>query len=508
MYHLHIICRYRSASMKRMTEPLYAEDSLPKLYTVTVSDQVDPEADINYHVPWHSMVNLEPGTSKHIIAYTHCNPSDRGALADACKRADRIVCMTFTGRRELIELGVDPQKLYVIYSGSNNFGFRRRNIGIIGFEQPNGRKRMHLLLDLAWQMSDQDRAAIYWVLVGQGMEELTTMLQNTGMEAIYKDNANDEDLNIIYGRLDALLVTAYAEGGPLPFMEAWKSGIPVFSPPVGFAGDFLDKVHTYTTTESLIKKLHNWMQPGIQNSMLAAALDWSQYAVEHALLIGRLTGTSVEISPGGDRYAQLLDIIDEIKPQSILEIGVWSGARAVQMIQEAAKFRPIESIDYVGFDLFEQQTGEYNRLEGSKDAWPKSVVERRLKATGAKFELVQGNTRDTLAGFGWRHYDFMFIDGGHSEETIKSDWNNVCTLQAVFVFDDYYFGPHPAGMGCNAIIDNLSNQWIVEHLPVRTKTEGLEIGMVKVYADLSVHGWETLTGSVSLDASRPADQLP
>lgn len=485
MKHLHIICRYRSKSMVRMTVPLVAEDSLPKLYKVTIGEQPDPDADINYHVPWHSLVNLDRGTSKHVMLYTHVNPTDKGALMDACARADKIVCMSFTGRAELIDIGADPAKLWVIYPGSGDFHFRRRNIGVIGFEQPNGRKRTHILLDLAWSMPEREKQIIQFVLIGSGWQSLAEQLNNAGIAAIYKEMIDDTELNELYGQLDALLVTAYAEGGPLPFLEAWASGVKVFAPRVGFAGDFLEADSRYKSPEDLVRILHNWLRYPLENALLANALDWTQYAVETALVLGMASGESVEIQNGCDRYSQLLPIIVSSQARNLVEIGTWSGARAIQMIQAAAGQHPIEQVSYIGFDLFDLQTGNDYRTEGSKAGWPMNTVWRRLKATGANVDLRTGYTRETLNAKddSLRRTDLFFIDGGHSTETIMHDWSVVSVLmkeKAIAIFDDYYYGDHPAGLGCNEIIDNLAKCWKVEKLPIRTKTDTLDIGMVQV----------------------------
>src|SRR5512145_730850 len=134
---IHIVCPYQSAAMIRMTKPL--EEWLPNAYEVTKSETVDPEADLNYHVPWHTLVGAESG--RHAMLYTHCNPPDAGGLIDACNRAELIVCMSWKGRAELIELGIHPAKLRVIYCAGDEFKMRRKIIGVVGYDQPNGRKR-------------------------------------------------------------------------------------------------------------------------------------------------------------------------------------------------------------------------------------------------------------------------------------------------------------------------------------------------------------------------------
>jgi hypothetical protein len=113
MKRLHIVEPYHSKAMQAMAQPLI--DALPAIYEVTTGGTPDPSADLNYHIPWHTLTGLEKGNGKHAMLYTHCNPGAQADLTDACERADLIICMSFAGRLELIGLGVDRAKLWVIY---------------------------------------------------------------------------------------------------------------------------------------------------------------------------------------------------------------------------------------------------------------------------------------------------------------------------------------------------------------------------------------------------------
>jgi Glycosyltransferase len=516
MLKLHIVSPYQSVAMQRMTAPLV--EGLKTLYETTISDSIDPSADVNYHIPWHTLIGLDRGESvaKHAMLYTHCNPTDWAALYDACERADQIICMSFQGRRELVELGADPAKMWVIYAGSN-FAYTRRNIGIIGSDQPNGRKRFHILLDLIWKMSPQGLRALNFVMVGDGLEGYCEQMKLAGAVVSHLKELTDDNLADVYAQLDALIVTGYAEGGPLPLMEAFAAGVPVFSPDIGYASDFLEDWNLYETVEDLSKLLHNFLSTSISNNLLASALNWNQYITEHAVALGRLCGVSAELTKdGADRYAQVLDIIRETKAQRIVEVGTWSGARAVQMIQEAAKHHPIGEVEYAGFDLFEQQTGESYRREFSKQAWPYEVVMRRLLATRAKYQLITGPTSETMKTANLHGHDLYFIDGGHSVETITNDWGFVSQwmkVGSVAIFDDYYDNSTNENIGCNKVVEQIDlSEFDVKFLPVVTETEKkLLISMVKVTrikdARIPVHGWKTHTTGHALNEPMPISGL-
>lgn len=479
---IHFVVPYQSVAMRRMSTPLITE--LAKLHEVTTSAEVDVDADLNYHIPWHTMVGLEnKGSGKHAIAYTHCNAGSEGMLLDACERADLIICMTFTGRKELVDMGVDPQKLWVIYAAADQYFFRKRLVGIVGYPQPNGRKRESLLLDLAW---NYDMTPFQFIFTGLGWDDMVGKLNSLGVAASTRHAETDEEMQRFYQQIDLLLVTGYREGGPLPLIEAMASGANILSPRFGYAADLLNEEQLYETLEDLADKLERFAEPLVFGHKLARAWRWQDYCSEHALVFGKLFGESVDLYPkeGAGRYAQLLDVIDQIKPRRIVEIGTWNGNRAMQMIQAASRHRDVEDIIYQGFDLFESQTAGQLRSELSKMGWEQDVVQRRLDATLAKIELIAGNTRETLGECVDDDADLYFIDGGHSEETIENDASimEYAKDEAVFIFDDYYHRGKPDGMGCNKFIDNLDiDKYKAVYLPARTVTDdGREIGMVEV----------------------------
>lgn len=477
---VHIVKPYDSPAMMRMSEPLLG---MAGLHEVTTSKQIDPGADVNIHIPFHTLLgDAELGNSKHIAAYTHCNIGAAGEVVEACNRADLVTAMSFTGRQELLDFGVDPRKIWVIPSAADGFSYRPRRVMIVGYPQPNGRKREVLLLDLAYQY---DLTAFEFVLVGQGWEPLANLLVSMGVNAKPIIPIDDDTLETFYQSADVLLVTGYIEGGPLPLLEAMASGTRVLSPRFGYAADYLNAEDLYDTPAELMDKLNALAGKSILYHQIARSWTWRDYTAEYAMLIGRLTNSSVDLFPerAMSRYVQLLDIIERDKPKSICEIGTWGGNRAVQMLQAAGKFYPMKRLSYQGFDLFDTQTGEQFVRELSKVGYPLEVVRKRIEATRADVRLLEGETFDTIDNM--YPADFYFVDGGHSEYTIENDGSRVTSYLdeygGVAVFDDYYHENKPEGVGCNKFIDALGSGYIVNFLPVRTRaSDGRLIGMVEV----------------------------
>lgn len=169
------------------------------------------------------------------------------------------------------------------------------------------------------------------------------------------------------------------------------------------------------------------------------------------------------------RYKTLLRLARDRRPERLLEIGTWNGQRASQFIA-------MTGCQYVGFDLFEEADDDSDEKEKNvKGHVPMPHVAMNIEATGSdRYLLVRGNTRYTLPRYLGGEYgepgkfDFVFIDGGHSIETIRSDWKHVRKLVdpgAVVVFDGYYF-PRIPKLGCNTIVDRLQNVEITDLDPV------------------------------------------
>ena len=175
------------------------------------------------------------------------------------------------------------------------------------------------------------------------------------------------------------------------------------------------------------------------------------------------------------RYSQLLEAIRIKKPTSILEVGTWNGGRAQEMLNLCPH------ATYYGFDLFEDASRDTDHEEMNVKAhYFRDQVLDRL--TGFDAHLFKGNTRETLANF-HEKVDFVWLDGGHSIETIQSDWENVkrCLNEDAWVFfDDYYSGVEidTTKFGCNLIVKDLKHQI----LPAKDWVKGGgSVQMVRVF---------------------------
>src|SRR5262249_9384186 len=129
----------------------------------------------------------------------------------------------------------------------------------------------------------------------------------------------------------------------------------------------------------------------------------------------------------------------------LLEIGVWDAVHSRWMIQAALKHRRPEEIAYYGFDLFEHADESTLDHEVSKPPPTMEQVRSRLRPfveQGVTVHLFRGDTAQILPKIApvLPPMDFIFIDGGHSEETVRNDWtwaSRCVGPETVVIFDDY-----------------------------------------------------------------------
>ena len=143
--------------------------------------------------------------------------------------------------------------------------------------------------------------------------------------------------------------------------------------------------------------------------------------------------------PYGDNF---LSLVEEYKPKNVLEIGVFCGVTS-RNICELLKTNFGSDFRYYGLDLFgSSKTSSVDEiepkfLENQKFSNPlktiyynfikkenlnsKISVQNFLNKFSQNVELIEGDTRVTLEKVPLSEIDFVFLDGGHSYDTVLSD---------------------------------------------------------------------------------------
>lgn len=170
--------------------------------------------------------------------------------------------------------------------------------------------------------------------------------------------------------------------------------------------------------------------------------------------------------PHGLRYYQLYDIVKDIQPKTILEIGVFDGENAVRMLNFVHS-----DVEYYGFDLFENLDAEKFKEEIAIQPLSMAEIKKKLEErTHAKVSLYKENTNDLDPAFFslFPKMDLIFIDGGHSTQTQRHDWllmKNLMHKKTVVVVDDYWNIPNS---GSNILVQEIDpEEFSVEILPAK-----------------------------------------
>lgn len=126
-------------------------------------------------------------------------------------------------------------------------------------------------------------------------------------------------------------------------------------------------------------------------------------------------------------------------PQLIGEIGTHKGNSASQMVNLLAP--KVEKLHYTGYDVFDFAVDnvDFNRSErngkngAAYEVSEKVFVKLANRYANFTYDLNKGFTSDTLIKP--MKFDFVYIDGGHSYDTVKHDYSMVKDSK-VIMFDD------------------------------------------------------------------------
>jgi len=157
-----------------------------------------------------------------------------------------------------------------------------------------------------------------------------------------------------------------------------------------------------------------------------------------------------------------LERISHHKPKNFLEIGVFCGVTARNTCDFLKKING-NSFNYIGIDLFggkkNNSTDEiepkfllnqkfsnplkniyYNLILGENLNSLKSV-QKLLKKYNNNIKLIAGDTNSILKEIDLKNIDFVFLDGGHSYQTVYNDLTNLYEhmkdKKKVILCDDY-----------------------------------------------------------------------
>ncbi len=170
-----------------------------------------------------------------------------------------------------------------------------------------------------------------------------------------------------------------------------------------------------------------------------------------------------------------IDLVKERKPQNFLEIGVFTGVTA-RNVCELLSLINNGKFYYLGIDLFEDfedavstevdpefLTNKQNFSNPLKSLFYNFLLREKLnslesvskflKKFGKNVELKKGNSLDILKKIDLKIFDMIFVDGGHSYETVKFELSIILKNvndNCLVICDDYI---HAEAIGVKKAID-------------------------------------------------------
>jgi len=172
----------------------------------------------------------------------------------------------------------------------------------------------------------------------------------------------------------------------------------------------------------------------------------------------------------------LLNEIKNYKPKNFLEVGVFQGVTSRNVCEMLKKLHD-NNFKYYGVDIFEDSDEKTDlkesTLKSNKISNPfkhlifNIILKQNLNSFESvrkllkKFEsnvfLIKGFSHEAILKIDISEIEFVFLDGGHSYETVKEDLRLILKdikKNMIIICDDY----DQVGYGVKRAVDELKNQ--------------------------------------------------
>lgn len=235
---------------------------------------------------------MTPGVlARAVVCVNHFerDKADRtmGAQVPALKQAAHVVCLNEPTRKRLADAGVTAHK---IPHGVDCDRFApmlvpakqtqtHLTIGVGGRRYPNGRKGEIMLPVIAAKIARRGETARFvfigpadtWRVVADDLARIP------GIEVSMPVDASDYGQHPrLYNECDALIVTSFLEGGPVPPLEALACGVPVVSTPCGWMPELVvpgtRNVSIYENPDTAVDHLLGLVRQRVDRAMVRATV--------------------------------------------------------------------------------------------------------------------------------------------------------------------------------------------------------------------------------------------
>jgi glycosyltransferase involved in cell wall biosynthesis len=178
-----------------------------------------------------------------VVMFTHAEWSkyySKRHVTCFLNKADKIICLNTSIRDQLVQLGVDKDRIVVFHLGSDpDFFPEKRKTSdnhTVGFSMAYyERKNPDLMVDIVKNMPD-----VNFILIGKDWEQYDRFLEIKDLPNFkYLDNVPYEDYPSFYQKIRVFVSPSHLEGGPVPLLEAMLSNVVPVVSNTGFGPDLI-----------------------------------------------------------------------------------------------------------------------------------------------------------------------------------------------------------------------------------------------------------------------------
>lgn len=291
LHRIRIICEDKGWILQKFAIRMH-EELVMRGYSCTVSDTIDPTADINHHVSYGSCEPILPLNETFMI--THIDSYNKvELLKHQLKRAKMGICMSRETMEKLAAYGVPREKLCYINPAQDGVITPKKFVlGITHRIYSDHRKKVDILIDLCKTL---DPDYFSFKIMGAGWGEIVDSIRSMGFQTDYYEQFDYEEYIKLIPSLDYYLFWGFDEGS-MGFLDALHAGVETIVTPQGYHLDVKDGI-TYPcrTVSDFIETLLKIQE---KRKKLVASVDtwtWRNFVDKHLEVWNYLLGNEANI---------------------------------------------------------------------------------------------------------------------------------------------------------------------------------------------------------------------
>ena len=288
---IHLVCEDVGWILEKFA--IKMQEELEKQgYECSVSDVVNPAADINHHIiydSWETIISYNDTLMiTHIDSYNKLE-----MIKHQLKVAKMGICMSRETMEKLASYGVPREKLcYINPAQDGVIKPKKYVLGITSKTHDDHRKNENMLIQLCKVLNPD---YFTFKIMGSGWNKIVDTVIDMGFQVEYYDAFDYEKYTQLIPSLDYYLYWGFDEGS-MGFLDALKAGVKTIVTPQGYHLDVKDGItyacRTLEDFENVLLKLQKKREKIIKS---VDAWTWKNYADKHLEVWNYLVGNEKNI---------------------------------------------------------------------------------------------------------------------------------------------------------------------------------------------------------------------